>query len=170
MGGRGRGMVLPRKKPHLSHSVSRSGGITKLQIFSWGVKDLSSTSGTPTLRSCTGKTSSQNSWLWKHRRNMEYVQKNYRTAGNRKPTFKGPMCKFTWCANQHKNTKLKSAWTTGEEDPLTNLLWCVCQRGRTQLGYSLWSETLAGAIFKISGYLADDRAGRRCFEILYINC
>lgn len=51
----------------------------------------------------------------------KYFQENYRTTGNRKPPLKELVHILTRPENQHKNTRLKSTGSVGEEDPLTNL-------------------------------------------------
>lgn len=47
------------------------------------------------------------------------MQDNYRIAGNRKPVLKGTVYRFN--TKTSANIQLKSAWTTGEGNLLTNL-------------------------------------------------
>ena len=63
-------MVSTRKYPHPRHSKPQLGGVTKVRIFSLRYEGFSSTLGTPTLRSCTGEMSPQNTCLWKPMRNV----------------------------------------------------------------------------------------------------
>lgn len=53
----------------------------------------------------------------------EYVQETteLQSAKNRKSALEVPVLSLIKPENQHKNTRLKSAWNIGEGDPLTNL-------------------------------------------------
>ena len=79
-------VVSPSEKTHPSFSNPQTGKTTKAWLFPLGGEDSSSTSGTPTPRSCTRERSPQQLAL---KTNAEYAQENYRTAGKGKPALKG---------------------------------------------------------------------------------
>ena len=84
---------------------------------------MSSTSGTPTLRSWARVMSSQNIWLSKAR---EYVQENYRTVEIGKTPLKGAVYISSQPRNQCKNTITKSPKTIVKK---IHLLILACQQG-----------------------------------------
>ena len=62
---------LNKEKNHTQAVVTYNWeGSQKYETSPWKARDSSSTSGTPTLRSWTGETSHQNTWLWKPTGNM----------------------------------------------------------------------------------------------------
>lgn len=89
--------------------------------FPWEIKDVSSTSGTTTLRSYTRETIPPNSWLWKPMGKIS--RKISELQGIKTPLYRGMWADSlnnnnnnnkNWC----KNSRLRSSQTT-EEDPLT---------------------------------------------------
>ena len=52
--------------------------------------------------------------------NREYIQESYRVSTNRKFILKGLIHRLTQPENQCKIFRVKSTWTTGEENKLTN--------------------------------------------------
>lgn len=82
---RNKNTVLLRKNLHSGMELHGLEGSQRYRTFPWGARDSNFTSGTLTLRYCTGETSPQNTWLWKPTGNMS--RKKYRTVGKGKPVL-----------------------------------------------------------------------------------
>lgn len=97
---------------------------------------------------------------------QECIQENYRAASKRKPALKGHTqpCLTQKPAQKYQTEKCMDNRWRGP----TYQSWSVCCRGRNQLGCSLGTESLTGAIYVILGNLVNTNAGRHNFGILHI--
>lgn len=94
-----------------------------------------------------------------------YAQKIYRNAENGKSSLKVLVHRLTQPENQHKNITLNSTYSTGEGDTLISKHLPEKEESVEMLP---GTETLAGIIFAISGYLANASAGGCHFGILLL--